>query len=112
MHQSVDKEIVQAHKEAEAGHAGDHAVKGVANLILHKVAFQPVGDVARGLVSAALRHGTVLTQLQHLLHLIVVAAGRRGVTFHLAFGLRQQIFNGAVQQQVGITTDRRGKVRV
>ena len=34
MHQTVDKQIVQADEEAKAGHTGDHAGEDVAHLIL------------------------------------------------------------------------------
>ena len=43
-----------------------YTFKDIAHLVLHKVAFQPVGDVARRFISAAFGHRTVLTQLQHL----------------------------------------------
>lgn len=42
MYQTIDKQIVQADEEAKAGDAGDHAGEGVAHLILHEVALQPV----------------------------------------------------------------------
>jgi len=111
MHQTVDKQIVQADEEAKAGHAGDHAGEDVAHLILHEVALQPVRHFARRFVGAALGHRTVLTQLEHLFHTVVPAAGLGAVAFmSLLFG--QQILDSAVQRQVRVTTNRRGEVGV
>ena len=111
MHQAVDKQIVETDEEAKAGHAGDNPGEDVAYLILHEVALQPVGDFARRFISAAFGHRAVLAQLQHLFHAVVPAAGLRAVAFMpLLFG--QQIFDGAVQRQIRVTTDRRGEVGI
>ncbi|MNS91205.1 hypothetical protein D3C72_1252840 [compost metagenome] len=53
----------------------------------------------------------MLTKLEHLFHGIVVAARFGGVAL-MPLLLRQQIFNGAVQRQIRVTTNRRGKVRI
>ena len=53
----------------------------------------------------------MLAQLQHLFHAVVPAAGIRAIAFMpLLFG--QQIFDGAVQRQIRVTTDRRGEVGI
>ena len=95
MHQTIDKQIVQADKEAKAGHAGDDTGEGVAHLILHEVALQPVGHFTRRFVGAALGHRTVLAQLEHLFHAVVPAAGLGAIPF-MSLLFCQQILDGAV----------------
>ena len=109
MHQTVDKQLIKTDEETKPGNAGDHAFEDITYLIQHEVALQPVRDVACGFVSTALGHRTVLTQLQHLFHRIMVATRFRGVAF-MALLLRQQILNHPVQGEIRVTTDRRGEV--
>ena len=122
----------------------DHCVQGsdgaalhpgvdwnVADLILHEVTLEPVRDVARCFIGATLGQGTVQTQLQHLRHLVVIAAGccrhifgdiallRHQIfdgalyqTFTFILLFCQQIFNGAVQRQIRVAANWRSKVRI
>ena len=111
MHQSVNEQIIKTHEEAKAGDAGNDPFKHVPDLVLHKVALQPVGNVAGCLIGAAFGQGAVLAQLEHLFDAVVPAAGLRRVA-RVPFRLRQQILNGAVQGEVRIAADRRGEVGV
>ncbi|MNE51782.1 hypothetical protein D3C80_1464270 [compost metagenome] len=105
MHQTINEQLIETNEETKTGHAGDHAFKDVTHLIQHKVTLQPVSNITRCFIGATFRHGTVLTQLQHLFHGIMVAAGFGGVAL-MPLLLRHQIFKGAVQRQIRITTDR------
>ena len=105
MHQTVDKQLIKTDKETKSGDAGNHAFEDIPHLIQHEVALQPVRDIACGFVSTALGHRTMLTQLQHLFHRIMVATRFRGVAF-MTLLLRQQILNRPVQGEVRVTTDR------
>ena len=111
MDQTINEQVVQTDEEAKASDAGNYAFKDVTYLVEHEVTLQPVSDIARCFVGTTFRHRTVLTQLQHLFHRIMVAAGFSGVAL-MPLLFRQQIFNGAVQRQVRITTNRRSKVRI
>ena len=63
VHQAIDVEAVERHEEAETRHAADRAVEVLADLVLHEVALEPVDDVARCVIGAALGHRRVRTQL-------------------------------------------------
>ncbi len=109
MYQPIDKQFIKTDKEAETGDAGNHALKDVAYLIQHKVTFQPVGDITRRFISAAFRHRTVLTELQHLFHRVVITARFCGVAL-VPLLFSQQVLNGTVQRKIRIAANRRGKV--
>ena len=111
MHQTVDKQLIQTHEEAKAGDAGNHAFKDITHLIQHKVTLQPVRHVARCFIRTTLGHGTVLAQLQHLLHGVVIPSGFGRIAF-MTLLVRQQILDRTVQGQIRITADRRSEVRV
>ncbi|MNP55549.1 hypothetical protein D3C76_1502060 [compost metagenome] len=96
MNQTVDEQLVETHEETKAGDAGNDAFKDVAHLIQHEITLQPVSHVTRRFVCTTLRHRTVLTELEHLFHRIMVAAGFGGISF-VPLLLCQQILNGAVQ---------------
>ena len=68
-------------------------------MVAHVEAFEPRFDVTRGIVGTALGHGAMHTQLRPLeLRLVLLAFQHR--------------LDGAMHQQVWITTDRRGEVRI
>ena len=102
MYQTIDKQVVQTDKETEAGHAGDKPGKDITHLILHKVALQPVCHVTGGFIGTALRHGGVLTELEHALHIVMP---RTGLRFRFAALFCQQVLNRTVQAQIRITAD-------
>ena len=59
VHHAFDVDVVEGDEEAEVGHAGDAAVKGFTDFVAHVVGFEPVFDVAGGVVGAALAGGCV-----------------------------------------------------
>ncbi len=74
--------------------------KRLADLVLHVVALEPVLDVARRLVGAALGQRAMHAELGPAAAAgLVLLAGEHGL-------------DGAMHQQVGIAPDRRGEVRV
>ncbi|MNH01569.1 hypothetical protein D3C79_607900 [compost metagenome] len=106
MHQAVDKQIVETHEETEAGHAGNNAAEHFTDVILHKVAFQPVGNVARRFIGATFSHRTVLAQLQHFFEFAVPTTGRRPALFRFAVLFGQLVLDRTVHRQIRITADR------
>ena len=98
--EAVDVEAIERHEQAEARDAADRAVEILAYLVLHEVALEPVGDVARGLVGAALGHRRVDAQL---------LPGHSGGLVLLA---RERGLDGAVDEQVRVAPDRRREVRI
>ena len=92
VHQTLGVDLVQRDEDAELGHGAYRTGKILADLVLHEVTLEPVGDVARGLVRAALGLRAVSPE-------IGPAAGRIGAAFE--HGL-----DGAMHQQVGIAADR------
>lgn len=56
MHQAVNEQAIERDEQTKAGDAGHPPCEDFANAVLHELALQPVGDVARGLVGAALGH--------------------------------------------------------
>ena len=105
MDQTINEQVVQTDEEAKASDAGNYAFKDVTYLVEHEVTLQPVRHIARCFIGTTFRHRTVLTQLQHLFHRIMVATRFRGVAF-MALLLRQQILNRPVQGEIRVTTDR------
>ena len=63
VHEPVDGEAVERHEQAEARDAADGAVELLADPVLHVVALEPVVDVARRFVGAALGHRRVHAEL-------------------------------------------------
>ncbi len=119
VHQPFDEIVVQAYEDAELSHRGDLATEHLADLVSHELALQPVLDVTGRLIGAALGHRTVLAELDHLYVGVGAPALRR---------LDRRIFDpldvaallpaanhradGAVHDQIGVATDRRGEVGI
>ena len=85
---------------------------------MHVLALQPAGDIASGLIGATLGHRALLAQLLQPRLVIRVDARLghvRGTGAAHVFGLgfaAHNAANRAVHQQIGVTANRRGEVRV
>ena len=96
----VDVELVERDENAEARHAADRSAEGLADLVLHEVALQPVLDVARCLVGAALGLRAMRAEL---------GPGRSG---RPVLRLREHGLDRAMHEQIGVAADRRREMRV
>jgi hypothetical protein len=103
MHQSLHVDVRQFHEKSEGGHRADHAVEALTDLVHHVLALQPVHHVPRRVVGPSLGHRTMLAQGPHLADTIVELGW---------FAAPQPVTDSPVYQQVGITPDRRGEMRV
>ena len=64
VYQTFDINIVQGHKQAEIGHAGNLAAEYFTDFILHIVGFQPVFHVAAGIIGAPFGKRSMRTRLR------------------------------------------------
>ena len=99
MHKAFDVYLVERDKNTKTGHAADGSREFLAEAVLHVVALQPRIDIAGSLVGAAFGRGTLHPQL---------IPGLLGVVR----GSREERLDGAVRQQIGISANRRGEMRV
>ena len=119
MHQSFYIDGLQFHKQAEAGHRGNDAVKLFSHMILQELALEPGLDVAGGIIRPALGHGTVHAVSHHVALVIGedifpgherrTALAYHGLGAHLG---ANDVADAPVHQQVRIAADRRGEVGI
>ena len=103
VHQPVDLQALELHKEAKAGDAGDDAVEVLADALAHELALQERDHVARGLVGAALAQRAVLAERRHLGGTVAEAVGAAA---------REHVADRAMRQQVGVAANGRCEMRV
>ena len=118
VHQALDEDLGQLDEQAETGHRGDDAGIGFADAILHELALEPVGDVPRGFVGAALGHGALLTELIQAQFVVGIDArlghARRACALDV-LGLQlgaDHATDRPMHQQIRIAPDRRGEMGI
>ena len=97
MHQAVDMNVVQSYKNAEARHAGNFTAEHFADFVPHIIGFQPIFNVARSIVGAALTERSMHTQFLPRFAGIVFFTG-------------QYSFYCPMYGQIRVTSDRRSEV--
>src|SRR6185503_3570878 len=97
VHQPLDVDVVERYEYPEGSDAACAAVEGLSDAVLHVVALEPGGNVARRLVGAPLGGGAVRAQLAPVSRLVAAAVERR--------------LDGTMHEQIGIAADRRREVR-
>ncbi len=112
MYQPFDIDIVEFDEQAKTGDGGHGAVKLVADLVLHILAFQPVHDAVACGIRSPLRHGTMFTKVLHIRGGIRVDLFFRegtgiGLLLQMPGGfISDQETNRPMNQQIGVTTNR------
>ncbi len=61
MHETFNENVIELHKQAEAGHRRHSAGELVADLVLHVFAFQPIHYAVAGSIRTTFRHRAVFT---------------------------------------------------
>src|SRR6267143_1260989 len=91
MHQSLDVELIERHENAETRHRRDRPFELLADAVAHVIALEPRGNLASGLVRAALGLRAVAPQLGPVAG-VVAPAGENGL-------------DGAMNEEVRIAAD-------
>ena len=99
----LDLELGNLHEQAEIGDARHDGIEGLAELVLHELALEPVQRVPGRLVRAAFHGGTQLAELLHLGAIVDKRTGRSAA---------QQMPDTPVHQQVRVAPDRRGEMGI
>src|SRR5690606_12161949 len=103
VHQAVNHQVGQLHEQAEVGDARHDALELFANLVFHELALEPGLDFTSGIFRPALVRGTDGAKALHFAARVVVTA---------CLAPPQDVADSPVHQQVRVTPDRRGEVRV
>ncbi|EXI77174.1 MAG: hypothetical protein AW12_03136 [Candidatus Accumulibacter sp. BA-94] len=98
VHQAFDVDLIESDEDAEGDDGGDRSGEGLADPLTHVVALEPVADVARRLVGAALGQRAVHADFLPLARRVRPAGER--------------CLDRAVHQQIGVAADRRGEMGV
>src|SRR5437660_5243030 len=100
VHEPIDVEPVERHEYAEARHTADRAGEILADFVLHVVALEPLQDVTRRIVGAALGHRAMRAECFPRL---------RGGRVMLA---RKHRLDRPMREEIRITADRRREMHV
>ena len=103
MDQAIHIDAIKFDENAKGVDAGDGAVELLSQLVLHVLTLEPGFGVAGGLVGAALGTGAVLAD---------ALEGGLGVVEILGLAAIEQVFDGAMDNQIRITADGGGEVGV
>ncbi len=111
MDQSIHKDLIQCDKEAKTGDPTHHTIKLLSHVVHHVFTFQPLGRIPGCIIGPSLGCGTLLSEAAHILP-AVTKTGAPLFHHRANHSGIQQVSYGTMDQQIGITTDRRGEVGV
>ena len=101
--QSVDLRFVEFDEQPEAGHPADGALELAADVLLHPCGAVAIVDLAGGVIGTTRTLRALQRQRRHLAWRILERLRPRAA---------ERVLDRAMHQQIGITPDRRGEVRV
>ena len=100
MHESVDIQAIECDEKAEMSDAANRARKDFPDAILHEIALEPVFHIASRIVGTSFGHRAMHPKLRpRSTDWVITLAGKTRL-------------NTAMNQQIRVAANRRGKVRV
>ncbi|EKE16686.1 MAG: hypothetical protein ACD_10C00851G0001 [uncultured bacterium] len=99
MNQTFDINRIECNKNTKPGHCRNGAIEHFADALLHEIAFQPVLDIARRLVSPPFGARTMQAD--------IIPTANRSV-----FLTGQHRLDRTVHEQIGIAANRRSEMGV